>query len=418
MGHSARPVRPSLTLRDVFGPEPVYNPRASFANFDWLPEDRLPEPATGGVLPVAGGTPTICSAAAATPAGLDLLAEAGLPDPGPRLIYTDRAEYGRRIAEVVAEGRPIVVQHLHRPAEIPADAHWVPRELLAYLNNKGNLAELVPARAVPPRKLIAPMELFELTGKPSCLPLAVKAASGRTSGGGGGVVLARSPDDLYRAARKFAGCRHVVVEEFLDFQESFCLNFAATADRQIRYLGAGEQIVTEAGGYRGNWFGHDCRLPAEAVELGREIMHRAADRGYRGFAGFDAAVLPDGGVKVFDLNFRLNGSTKGLFYYDGVQQAFGAPAVSLLCGLRGEGSFTEMCDAARGALHRGVFVPLSTYDPAAVAGCPGSPAVSGLLLGESRRDVLAELSRFAGQGLASKLAAPSADQALRQRCAA
>ena len=409
MGYRAPPIRPALTLREVFGPDPVFNPRASFRRYGWIPhEASVLDPLTGGVLAVAGGTPTICSAGVATARGLDLLWEAGLPEVGNLLPYADEAEYYRRIGEVIAAGRPLVLQHVHRAPEIPSQSYWVARSVLAFLNNKGNLADLVPAEAVPPRQLVEPRELLALAARPSRLPLFVKAASDRTSGGGGAVILVRSPVDLFHAARKYAGCRHVVVEEFLEFKQNFCLNFAVTAGHEIHYLGAGEQLTSESGGYQGNWFEHDRRPPAEAVHLGREIMCRAAARGYRGFAGFDMGVLPDGRVKVFDLNFRVNGSTKALLVYDGVQEAWDAPRVSLLCGLQGSDSFSQMCDRAGEAVHSRIVVPMATYDPAAVSGCPGNPSVSALVLGESRNEVLAKLKYLSGRGLRNKLFEPCA----------
>lgn len=404
MDQKNRDIRPALTLREVFGPEPVFNPRASFSRYGWLPcgapaLDGL----TGGILVAAGGVPTICSAAVVTAAGLDLLAEAGLPPVNGALTYADEAEYYRQIAAVIASGRPIVVQHVHRAEEIPASSYCVPRRVLAFLNNKANLGDLVPDEAVPSRRLIRPNRLVDLAVSPRRRPVVVKAATNRSSGGGNAVVLARSPHDLLQAATKFAACRRVVVEEFLDFRRTFCLNFVHTWDGNIHYLGAGEQVVTASGEYRGNWFARDRQPPVEAVEIGHEIMRRAAGRGYRGFAGFDVGVLPDDRVKVFDLNFRTNGSTKALLFLRGVQDAFGAPAVSLLTALRCQGSFSQACDVAREALHRGIFVPLVTYDPARVPYTVAAPFVSGLVLGDGHRRVISNLSYLARRGLTNGL---------------
>lgn len=406
MGFPQRAMRPALTLRDVFGPESVFNPRASFSHYGWIPrEASVLDALTGGILPAAGGCPIICSVGVATAAGLELLAAAGLPQAETLLTYASEAEYRQRIAAVIASGRPLVVQHVHRAREIPASSHLVPRRVLAFLNNKGNLGELVPSEAVPSRRLMAPKALLEPTVDPRWRPVAVKAVTDRTSGGGVAVVLARSPRDLVRAARKFAGCRQVVVEEFLHFQRTFCLNFVLAWDGRILYLGAGEQVVTRDGAYRGNWFGSGRQPPVEAIEFGHEIMRRAAGRGYRGFAGIDVGVLPGGRVKVFDLNFRLNGSTKALLFSRGVQEAFAGPSWSLLTGLQARGSFPHACDVAREAVGRGIFVPLATYDPSAVPGAVARPALSGLVLGWSRRGVLDNLKYLASRGLVSGILA-------------
>ncbi|NQT15274.1 MAG: hypothetical protein HQ582_21135, partial [Planctomycetes bacterium] len=384
-------IQPRITLSDVFGPEPVFNPRGSFHGYGWLHRElSTREFATGGVLSTAGSTPTICSSAVASPAGLDLLADAGLPPAGPLLTYTDEAEYSRRIAEVIEAGKPIVMQHVQRSDETPPESYWMARSLLAFLNNKGNLAELAPQEALPSRRLVKPTELAALARTHGNLPLAVKAATNRSTGGGFAVILARSPDDLNRASKEFGGCRRVVVEEFLDIRENFCLNFAAT-DREIFYLGAAEQVVDAAGAYRGNWYEPHRQPPAEAVRLGREIMRQAALRGYRGFAGFDMAVLFDGRVKVFDLNFRLNGCTKVLLLYEGVRRAFGARCIGRGCSFQAAGSFLAMCNAARAAFQERVLLPLVTYDPAAIPVPTGAPMLWALVLGEDRPEVEAKL---------------------------
>lgn len=404
MGRPIRAIRPALTLREVFGPAPVFNPRASFSHYGWLPRDAPAlDRMTGGMLAAAGGMPTICSTSVVTATALELLAEAGLPPVDAVLTYADEAEYHQQIAAVVAGSRPIVVQHVHRVEEIPASSHYVPRRVLAFLNNKAHLEDLVPDGAVPSRRLMRPAQLVDLAVGSRWRPVVIKAATDRSSGGGHAVVLARSPDDAGRAARKFAACRRVIVEEFLDFQRTFCLNFVLTWDETIVYLGAGEQVVTDSGEYRGNWFARDRQPPVEAVEIGHEIMRRAAWRGYCGFAGFDVGVTPDGRVKVFDLNFRINGSTKALLFLRGVQEAFAESAVGLLTTLRCRRPFVHARDVTREALHRGIFVPLATYDPPPIPGTSDASAVSGLVLGDSRQHVLANLAYLASRGLADEL---------------
>lgn len=414
MGYRKRSIRPSVTLSDVFGPEPVFNPRGSFHGYGWLHRElSTREFATGGVLPTAGATATICSRAVTSPAGLDLLADAGLPEPGPLLTYTDEAEYSERISEVIAAARPVVMQHVQRTDETPPESYWVARSLLAFLNNKGNLAELVPREALPRRRLVKPTDLAGLGRARANLPVALKAASDRSSGGGFAVILAHSPDDLERASKQFGGCRRVVLEEFLDIRENFCLNFAAT-DRESFYLGAAEQVVDAAGAYQGNWYEPDRQPPPEAVRLGREVMRGAASRGYRGFAGFDMAVLSDGRVKVFDLNFRLNGCTKVLLLYESIRRAFGAGCIGRGCSLRASGSFAAMCKTARAALQERLLLPLITYDPAAIPVPTGPPMLWGLVLGESRPEVEAKLGYLAARGLVRKAGGPSADAGHRR----
>jgi hypothetical protein len=130
------------------------------------------------------------------------------------------------------------------------------------------------------------------------------------------------------------------------------------------------------------------------------IVERAAALGYRGFAGLDMAVCADGGLRVFDLNFRLNGSTVAVLLHGEIHRTRGT-AVMRLRSLRATGRFDAMIGAAREAVARGLLVPLATYRPPGGSEPGGAPGLLGLVLGRSRDEVARHEEELTGWGLAA-----------------
>ena len=364
--------------------------------------------ATGQALAVAGTTPTICVEAAATSAGLDLMEEAGLPRDFPVRVYQDAAEYQARLDEAHQAGERVVMKHLHPHDMVPGAACWMDRDLVGFLNNKGNLLALVPAEAVPCRRLVSAAEVRNLADRGTDVPAVIKVSSDLPSGGGYGVALCRTVRDLYRALERFGETDGLVMEEYLPIQRNLCLNYATHANR-ISYLGGSEQVVDEAGAYLGNWL-EATPLSSQAVAVGQAIMENAVRRGYRGVAGFDMAVLADGRVKVLDLNFRPNGSTPALLYQPALTEVIGPEFVGRLATWSGSGPFGVMLSAARRALRVGWLLPLATLHPRRAGECP---RLRGLLLGTTRDEVEAKNRQLAQWGMIRADAAPAAMGAAR-----
>jgi hypothetical protein len=393
---SLAPVAPSPTLEEIFGPHHAFCPRASYSSYGWLPEDQaVLDSLTGGQLAVMGSMPVLCSRAVASGESLTLLREAGLAPASCRHVYSGEDDYRRKLRELSSDHK-LVLQHVHPPEEVDPEAYWIPRELLAFLNNKANLADLVPSGQVPRRTIVAPERLKEVVGAFG-LPSVTKAASDLSSGSGLDVVLCRIPADVLHAEERFACCERVVVEEFLCMERNLCVQFFASVDGSIRYLGSTEQVVDGQGNYLGNWVDAASGVPAEVVELGETIMAKAAAMGYRGVAGFDTAVLPGGGLAVFDLNFRLNGSTAALMLFSGVSQREAQTA--RFRPFRSHLALGPTLRVLRRAIRDGELVPLSFYNPFAgpVPGRP--PSLSGMLFGSSRNEVRKKEARLAAEGI-------------------
>lgn len=393
-------IRSSSTFAQVFGLGHVYNPSASFEAPGWLPEGRpVLDFMTGGQLSVIGSMTVVCAQAVATRRVLELLADIGLLLPDRIEVFDSAASYRSVLSRLGQQPKSVVMQHVHPADELPAAAYWIERDLLTFLNNKANLGRLVPEGHVPRRSLVPPATLSAEI-RSERWPVVIKAATDQSTGGGYDVRICKSRHELQEASRFFSTCPSVVVEEFLWMEKNLCVQFIAT-ENGVHYLGTAEQVIDQHGRYNGNWLGADVRVPAPVTELGRAIMERAAVLGYRGFAGFDIAVLADGRIAAFDLNFRVNASTAALLLLPALQEHRGNQVIHLRTWSP-TGSFEGLADVLRREADRGVLLPLSIFDPDPSVGSHEGFRLGGLVLGPSRSEVHRTESR-----LRTALAAPA-----------
>lgn len=376
-------LRPAATLGALYGDLKVFVPRASFTPYGWLPTDASTlDFLTGGQLTVAGDMPVVCHASVATDWIVDLLRDAGFDVAPNRLVFRDRDDCATLLRGLGRRERSLVLQHVHPPNEVPDDAYWIDRELLAYLNNKGNLGRLVPAELCPRRRLVA---LDRLCTERRAFPVVVKAPSEMSSGAGFAVTICHRQDDLEVAAARFATCREVVVEDFIDIERNLCVQYVVAPDGVVSYLGAAEQVVDGDGNYLGNWLERDAAPPA-VVSAGMGVVETAAALGYRGIAGLDIVVARDGTVLVIDLNFRLNGSTVPLLLADALRAAYGDDHVVRFRGWRVAAGRPARA-VVEAAVATGGVVPLSVLDPDASPYEDACARVAGLVVAASRDEI-------------------------------
>lgn len=388
-----KPLRPTHCLSDIYGAGHVYTARVSDQMATWV--GGRDDFASGHALIVAGSTPTICAASVTTAAGISLLEEAGLPSESPVRVYHDLTGYGERLREAAARSERIVTKHLHSPAEVPESASWISRKLLAWLNNKANLGALVPIEGTPRRQLVAKSELERRAWREVDMPVVLKVPSDLPNGAGKAVALCHTSAELTHAFRRFADAAELVVEEYLDIKNNWCLNYA-TLGSEVVFLGGSEQIVDAAGAYLGNWLAPNSPPPPNAIALGRAVMDQAVTLGFRGIAGFDMGVLGDGAVKVFDLNFRPNGSTPAILLLPALVDAIGSNWCGRLATWTAANAKTPWVDTARAATRLGWLLPLATQEPADGK----TPArLRGVLIGETREQVEARNNWLERQGL-------------------
>ena len=90
--------------------------------------------------------------------------------------YADEDDHTRVLRDLTAAGRPLVLQYRNGAEKVAATCVVSPA-LLAFLNNKGSLAELVPDELLPERRVVAPEVLSDGRALLERGTVVVKAAS-------------------------------------------------------------------------------------------------------------------------------------------------------------------------------------------------------------------------------------------------
>jgi hypothetical protein len=385
-------------MAEVYGPGHVYAPRAHPKSCDWIVRDpAVLDAITGNQLPIADDMAIVCSAGVTTPLGLELLTEAGLQPARSTHTYCDEQHAIETTLRFAECGTKVVVQHIYPDGVLNGRALWIDARLLSYLNNKANLAELVPTVHVATRLVMSPDKFFSDRAAQS-VPIVLKVATDLSTGGGADVAICRTIEDLAAAHDRFAGCERLVVESCQSILRNLCLHYAVMPDGTTRYLGFADQDIDANGRYRGNWISLGSTLPSEVIDIGLAIVMHGAFLGYRGFVGIDIAETDDARWVVLDLNFRVNGSTAAVLLAPAIQRAVG-PCCLHLRNFACDAGFMHLLATARSALCSGSIIPLGTFDPT-VAGRAGRPSrLSALIVAESQADAHRVETELAASGL-------------------
>jgi hypothetical protein len=388
-GLATRPAPGNLTAArprpSVFGPGAVLTARLPLSDTGANTADpHLCDAYTGPIMAIADETPVICSAGVASPCGLDLLGAAGVPVSREIRTYRTAEEFHRLVGDVIGNGERLLCQHVHDEDDVPAEACLVAPALLRFLNNKANLPAIVGAANAPRRTSIGPEAVAALAVDESWV---LKVCSDDSSGGGYGVFV-------HRAGTAFADPSFVqpgaelIVEEYLDLVENWCVHFCVEAIGAPRLLGATEQLISPTGAYGGSRVGGTV-LPPAAAELCRAVAERARVLGFIGYCGIDTGLTSGGQLKVFDLNFRINASTPPLLVLSRIAARRGPSWAGRgrWQTYRHDGSLPELVKRLNAVYPARALVPIASYDPAFTANGPGPSLLSVLLLGDDEQDL-------------------------------
>lgn len=379
-------IKPSITLYEIFGPGYIYNPRASYKNKRWLPDLISQHSTTGSLLLLAGEMPIVCHQNVTEPSCLAFFEEKGLKIANNRYIYHNQNSYYEVLHKFQLASDKVVINYPHLPEELNYGKYWVQPKLLSYLNNKGNLEELVPKENLAKRKVMPITHFLNSKNFLFDLPFVVKAATDEPAGAGLDVVICRNEGQLLEAKELFKSCKFVVIEEFIPIKQNYCIQFAQTHKGSLIYLGAAEQIITEEGKYGGNWIERANQLPKKVIELAEMIMKKSISMGYWGIAGIDIVIGEDERVLVIDLNFRQNGSTGALLLKESIMNALNVQTLKLR-SFKTTIDFTKVEKEIRRLMELKKLVPLSIYKPAEVT--TENPIIlSCLLAGNSKEEVI------------------------------
>ncbi|HEY1538869.1 MAG TPA: hypothetical protein VGF63_05680 [Solirubrobacteraceae bacterium] len=389
---------PTRERTSVFGPGAVLTARLPLSEAGANTADpHLCDAYTGPIMAIADDTPVICSAGVASPCGLDLLGAAGVPVSREIRTYRTAQDFQRLVRDVLGNGERLLCQHVHGEDEVPADACMVAPGLLRYLNNKANLPAIVGADGAPRRTSIGFEDVAALREDESWV---LKVCSDDSSGGGFGVYVHEAGTAVQRPRFVRPGAE-LIVEEYLDLVENWCVQFCVGAIGAPRLLGATEQLISATGAYAGSRVGGTV-LPAAAAELGQAVVERARELGFIGYCGIDTGLTSSGELRVFDLNFRINACTPPLI----VLNALAASRGSSWAGrgrwqtYRHDGSLPDLVKRLEAVYPDRALVPIASYDPAFTANGPGQSLLSALLIGDDEQDLqrLTELALPADVG--------------------
>ena len=388
------------TYADIYGTGHALATRACDGVIRWLPQDRRRlEAIAGNQISVLGGMGIVCNAGCVAPDVLALLQAAGIFAAADIVSYRIDEDYFSVIAGAAERFHHLVTNFTSPAGLIPDETLWIPPGLLAWLNNKRNLDTLAPAGGFPRRVVVPHGGLRKGVAEFSGGPVIVKVATDLGSGGGTDVVRCLAPADIERADTEFADAEELVIEEFVEMETSYCLNYGVTADGGVIFLGGAEQICDDDDIYLGNIIDHDRPPPADAVALGAAIARAAAAHGFYGVCGFDVAIRRDGPPLVFDLNFRSNGCTAQLLIDPGLRESRGH-RVSRLFYTRYPGTLAQAGLILDEGIQAGWLVPLSGFDPLAGGFTDGPARLQLLVLGDSLQEANARVEMLRAAGFA------------------
>jgi len=382
----------------VFGPGAVLTARLPRSDTGANTADpHLCDAYTGPIMAIADQTPVICSAGVASPYGLELLDGAGVALSREIRTYRSARDFRRLVGDVLDAGERLLCQHVHDEDEVPVEACMVAPRLLRYLNNKANLPAIVGVTGAPRRRSISFEDVATLRADESWV---LKVCSDGSSGGGYGVYVHRAGAAVQRPAFVQPGAE-LIVEEYLDLVENWCVHFCVEAIGAPRLLGATEQLISATGAYGGSRVGA-TELPAAAAEVARGAVERARELGFIGYCGIDTGLTSAGELRVFDLNFRINASTPPLLVLNALaaRRGPGWTGRGRWQTYRHDGSLRELVTRLRAVYPEGALIPIASYDPAFTTNGAGPSLLSALLMGEDEQELraLAELALPADVG--------------------
>jgi hypothetical protein len=180
----------------------------------------------------------------------------------------------------------------------------------------------------------------------------------------------------------------LIVEEYLELVENWCVHFCVEAIGGPRLLGATEQLISATGAYGGSRVGGTV-LPPAAAALCQGVAERARELGFIGYCGIDTGLTSSGELKVFDLNFRINASTPPLLVLNAIAASRGPSweGRGRWQTFRHGGSLPDLVKRLEAVYPDRALLPIASYDPAFTDNGPGPSLLSALLIGDDEQDL-------------------------------
>ena len=214
-----------------------------------------------------------------------------------------------------------------------------------------------------------------------------KAVTDESTTDGLATFMAKETSQLSNVLKKLDGADEVIIEEYLATPVSYSLSFTLSHDGSIMYSGAAERNIDVSGNQNSYWLEAEPHLPPTAMNLGVMIATHCIEMGYHGFLHMDIGVLENDEIRLFDLNFRATNVTTALNYKDSILERT-KTSTMLLTSWNGKGDFQQLVKTAHNLLDQNTFLPLWSYNPLADGIKDLPPRIGGLILGNSRSEVI------------------------------
>lgn len=347
---------------------------------------------TALLLGLLGRRPTVRHRAGVTDEILGLLDRAGLEITEDMRVYETFEGAARHADRLIDEGYRIFSPYPLPKGRIPDRAQLVAPELWASLNAKQNLHRIVPRENLAPSRIAA---LADLSSAAFERPIFLKAG-GEAATGAGYAVRYCADEVQWKGAlewfRSFDDIDRLIVEDAVPHQTCWCVTFVVEPTRTT-YIGAAEQLFSAPGRQSGSMIDPARPFPRKGRELVIAVGEAARKRGYVGLAGLDVALADDGGLIVFDPNFRFNASSTQVLFHeaaasrDDLAASCSAHAATPL-------PFETIRRRIEGPIDDGWFVPTRLLDARWLPSAEGLSMCTGFVLGKDRREALMRSDAF------------------------
>lgn len=385
------PLRPLLSPDDIWPADAAYFARTDLASTGLVGLTHLNlDTITAQLLGLLGQRPAVRHLAGATPPILAALRDAGLPLDEDTRTYTTLPEAEAQAETLLAAGFRFISPYPLPEGRWPDAAQVVPPALWQALNAKSRLADLVPPDHLPRREVAdhaaARLRAFDA-------PVWVKSGGTRATGAGFAVRRAVDPAAYLAALDDLVALGDpgpVVIEEDIPVVTCWAVQLGIT-DAGTQWGGASEQLFARPGLQNGTLVDPANPFPDPALAIA--IGNTARARGFRGLAGLDIGLTPDGRLVVFDPNFRLTSSTMQVMFSDAASTRSGLP-VTLSAHVASPLPMDRIIDLIRDPVSDGWFMPTRLVDATLLPAAEGQSIVTGFTLGHSRADAMAARDRL------------------------
>lgn len=375
------PVTPTAFFSQLYPPRTVFMPRTNLHHVRWVYEDdyRL-DASTGITLTAMGNMPLICHQNAATASIMKFLRQTGLEPSSNITTYETEAEAVAIARHHIRQGEKLAYFYPPPSALESSDGLVVPVPLYNRLNDKANLAHLADIKFLPRHRMVATNDLFQLLDFLPGEKVFIKACNPGASGFGKDVLYCPDTESRVKALKwietRLEGLSGIRIEEEVAVGSCWCLSMAVL-ESGVRYLGAATQLFSEPAKQCGSRIDPDDLPSDPVVSIAMAVAERARKMGFRGVAGFDIGVNTHGQPYVFDLNFRVAGSTMQVLLHESAVRRTGAK-ISQSWRRMVKGTLAPALESISDFARRGQFLPFSLFEMTPATG--GKSIIAGMVV--------------------------------------